>query len=152
MRIFSWLLRPLQETLTSVQSMRHIMTTSHAGTWERVSRLILKLASPVTCLFFCLAPPLAFASNIILFIKDSDSRLPISGAMVIGTNKPQFFSDKTGQVMINNVTPPVILQISHDGYLTVEETIQSNASPITIFLSKDAIELDTIVIQSDAIQ
>jgi len=115
-------------------------------------RLTLKLVSTVMCFVFYLTNSQAFASEFILFIKDSNSEFPIKEAIVTLPNQTQFFSDNAGKVVVKNVTRPVILQISHDGYLTVEETIQSNTDPITIFLSKDTVELDTIVISSETTQ
>jgi len=108
----------------------------------------VRLIAKFVTVMFSLIGTQALADDIVLFIKERGTDAPLQRALVTQPDQTQFTSNAEGKVDIKDITPPIALTISLDGYLSVQSTIASSADPIVILLDKDATALDTIEVSA----
>lgn len=76
-------------------------------------------------------------------ILDQDGNAPLSGAFIIVNNTKEMFTDKNGAFTIP-CTDSIKLNISLDGYLSVQKTVKCDGGLVEIIMKADAQEYGNV--------
>lgn len=94
--------------------------------------------------FLCFSVPL-FAQKI-LWLKEQQTRIPISGAVVQYKDSYKV-SDREGKVILPDFKGRLTIKISHIGFVPLQKEIELNSNEsTTIFLQEDRVDLEEVTI------